>query len=475
MTGMSFVPQLTTPRITLRVLCCLGVVLSQGCSRTLEAPSSPQKAWVADRDEPEQVAAPIINAPAKKEPFDLGTAISTALSNNPNTQIAWRNAQAAAAIRGQSESSLYPEISGVAAYSRMKNEVTGSPFSYEVTESSPRLSLSYIIFDFGERFASIRAAEEALRAANFGFNRTLQTVVYEVQRRYFILHATESAVDAAQQTISEARRSFEAAQRSFQLGAKPKQDVLQAEAVLRRAEYELENANAAVEEARAAFAEALGVPVSADLSIAEPDYSVFENRKSGKAVSELLENAMQNRPDLMAVEAEARGAEARQQAAFRRALPRVVGTMNGGRNYIYSGGSGIEENYSIGLEIQIPIFTGFRDTYRIREEEARANAAREEFRSKEIIVAREVWSSFFRFDAAQRQTQAAKALLAASAESYRAVETGYANGTNSVLDLLAAQREMSEARKSLIASQANCGVAYVELALATGGLSEAQR
>jgi outer membrane protein TolC len=146
--------------------------------------------------------------------------------------------------------------------------------------------------------------------------------------------------------------------------------------------------------------------------------------------------------------------------------------MNGGRNYIYSGGSGIEENYSIGVEVQIPIFTGFRDTYRIREEQARASAAQEEFRSKELTVAREVWSAFFRFEASQRQTQSAKALLAASAESYRAVETGYANGTNSVLDLLAAQREMSEARKSLIASQANCGIAYVELALATGGLSD---
>jgi outer membrane protein TolC len=145
--------------------------------------------------------------------------------------------------------------------------------------------------------------------------------------------------------------------------------------------------------------------------------------------------------------------------------------MSGTRNYLFEGERGIEDSYAVGVEVQIPIFTGFRNQSRIRQAEALAKSAYEEGRAKELSVAREVWASFFRFEAAQRQTRAATALLSAAQESYKAVETGYLNGANSVLDLLAAQRDLSDARKSLIAAQANCGIAFVELSLAAGTLA----
>jgi len=458
-------------QIRLILFACIALVCV-GCTRGLSAVPSARESWhpaKSDLQSEEHLAEPL-NATAERSELSLSEAIDTALTNNPATQVAWRNSQAAAARRSEAASPLYPQLSGAASYGRSRNEVAQANLTREITAGAPRLDLSYLLFDFGERFASLRAAEEGLRSTNFQFNRTLQQVLFETQRRFFLFDAAQAALIASRQTIEEAQRSYEAAKSGFALGSRPKQDVLQAEAVLRRAEYDLENTTALQEEARAAFAEVLGVRVDSSLAIRSPDYSVFEKPSAHGNIAEVLDAALRSRPDLQAAYSDARAARARRDATERADLPKIVGTMSGTRNYLFEGERGIEDSYAVGVEVQIPIFTGFRNQSRIRQAEALAKSAYEEGRAKELSVAREVWASFFRFEAAQRQTRAATALLSAAQESYKAVETGYLNGANSVLDLLAAQRDLSDARKSLIAAQANCGIAFVELSLAGGTL-----
>lgn len=455
--------------VLLGVLCACS---ASGCTGGLSPSPAARQQWHDSSTKntsfiPRQ-STPVTVPP--KQRYSLAESLDQALSTNPNTRVAWFQAQAAAAVRLGAASPFYPEIAGVASYGRSRSQFAQADITREFTSSAPRINLSYLIFDFGERFASLRAAEEGLRSANFQHNRAIEQVVFETQRRFFLFDASQAAVVAARQTIEEAKRSYEAAQKGFAIGSRPKQDELQAEAVLRRAEFDLENNIALTEEARAAFAEALGVPVIASLAIESPDYTALEGRSAGGEVTQLLEQSLRARPDLQAVYADARAASARRDVAERADLPKIVGTMSGGKNFLYAGESGIEENYTVGVEVQVPIFTGYRNAARIRQEEALAKGAMEQSHAKELSVAREVWSAFFRFEAAQRQTRAAHALHRSAEESYKAVQTGYANGANSVLDLLAAQRDLSDARRSLITAQANCGVAFAELSFVTGAL-----
>ena len=60
-------------------------------------------------------------------------------------------------------------------------------------------------------------------------------------------------------------------------------------------------------------------------------------------------------------------------------------------------------NYSIGLAVRIPIFTGFRDTYTARQAQIRAESAAADrdvlFRQAEV----EVWQGFLRSEHSDQQ------------------------------------------------------------------------
>jgi outer membrane protein TolC len=123
---------------------------------------------------------------------------------------------------------------------------------------------------------------------------------------------------------------------------------------------------------------------------------------------------------------------------------------------------------SVTLNLSIPLFTGFRDTYNVREAEARANqaeAARDAlFRQTEL----EVWQSYYDVQTAADGVSTTAVQLRAAQQTAEATLARYRGGFGSLLDLITAQVDESNARVQRIQSYLDWFTAVARLNLSIG-------
>jgi outer membrane protein len=115
------------------------------------------------------------------------------------------------------------------------------------------------------------------------------------------------------------------------------------------------------------------------------------------------------------------------------------------------------------------LFDGFDRENRVREAAAQRGATEAEVAELELRVIRQVWQAYTDVKTALGKRDFALALLAASEEAYSATLESYQSaGLATVLDLLAAQRDLARARFTDIQSRADLLRASAALVYASG-------
>jgi outer membrane protein TolC len=112
------------------------------------------------------------------------------------------------------------------------------------------------------------------------------------------------------------------------------------------------------------------------------------------------------------------------------------------------------------------MFDGFSRRNAVREAEARRGEAAADLSSLQLRTLREVWKAYADVKAALLQHEYAEALLTASQDAYNAVSKGYQAGLSTILELLAAERDLAGARMTEIQSRADLLTAAAALAFA---------
>lgn len=179
-------------RFGARTAIALSVVIANGILFAQTAPLVPEHPW--DLPSAKQAfkapprPAPALNLdPAKI--YALSELVNIAEQNNPETRVAWQYAKARATDLGIAKSTLYPTLAAVALAGTWRQAIfLGPVFARQTVESfSPALVLDYVIFDFGERSQQIAISRNNLLAANFQFNNTHRTVIFQVMEAYYRL------------------------------------------------------------------------------------------------------------------------------------------------------------------------------------------------------------------------------------------------------------------------------------------------
>lgn len=408
--------------------------------------------------------------------LDLAVLMDIAFENSPETRRMWQLSRVAAAQVGEARSAFYPTASVNVGPERTRydNPALSSKFGstgnlkyYSTFYAYPSLQLNYTLFSFGANMANARAAQQNLYAANFQYNRALQTLLYQVQSRYFALSATEASVDANRESLKDATETFKMTEIRLESGLGNRQDYLQAKANMLQAKFRLEDSIAKMEQARSALALTIGVRVSEQFKIVRS--RLPENLQTLSTTTEnLITQTLKSRPDILAYYSQMKAATEKEKYAKRNLLPKIVLTGEGeyGRyNHI-----GTATNYTLFGGLSWDIFTGFNKYYQMLEQRARRGVAKEALRSAELQAVNDVWSQYYTYQSAVQQVTSARALLTASNEAFKATEIGYKNGLNNFVDLLNAQNVLASARQNLIAAENTLSTALAGLAYATGGM-----
>jgi cobalt-zinc-cadmium efflux system outer membrane protein len=378
----------------------------------------------------------------------LAQAMRLALENNTALRLARREIDAQSGALMQAGARPNPEFSVMQENFRSTSRTTTAQISQPIELA-------------GKRHYRVEAGEAAQRVATLDAQTSEATVRSEVVARYFETLAAAELVTLSAETAKIAQETHVAAQRRVQAGKVSPVDEGRARIAADNAQIELSTAEAALKRARARLSQAIGIgeaelprQLSGDLD-ALPQLPPWAS----------LVGALEGTPALRAASEEInrRSALARLESAQR--VPDVSVTF--GLKRVTDGGR-TDNQAVVGLSIPLPIF----DTRRGASMEAaqRAEMARDAYVGVRRQQQATLQGAYAEYTATREATLRLRDQILPQAQSaYDATRRGFLLGKFGFLDVLDAQRTLSQARSQYITSVASAYGAYATVSLAVGG------
>jgi outer membrane protein len=429
-------------------------------------PTAPGLRWQPFQDLPQVPQPPDIARLASDRPLTLPELTEFALQNNPRSREAWFAARAAAAALGIEQSDDLPQISAVVNWQRSESSGQTGNQNPWLTRYGPAVTLSYLLFDFGAGDSRIRAAEYQALAAALTQNRTLQDVAFQVEQAYYRLLGIDQLIRANELFLKSVSTSLDATQRRREGGLATVADVYRAETQVAQGRLNLTRSLGELEKARGVLASAVGLPVDATLRVRTLE-EVPRIQEMTESLNSIMNRAKAGRPDLVAAEAQARSARALADATAKSGLPSITVTASTGRSF-YAQDRPFTDNNSLIFNLNIPIFTGFNQTYLERQAAARAAQAEA---SRDVLYRQtelDVWQSYYDVQTAAGAVTTTEVQLRAAQQTAEATLARYQSGFGSLLDLITAQVDESNARVQRIQSFLDWFTAVARLNFAIG-------
>jgi outer membrane protein TolC len=398
----------------------------------------------------------------------LSDIVNIALQNNKLTRQTWAQARAAAASYASKVGSYFPVINGSAAGSNQKNPTLGAPYAKGVWSYTAGASLSWLIFNFGGRSASVEETREALFAADWSHNAEIQSVILQVEQAYYGYFTAKSLLAAQQAAVDEAKTNQTATDDRHSAGLATIADVLQARTALSQAQLGLAVLSGQVMTTRGFLATAMGVGANTAFDVVLP-VSAPPQEMRRQTVQECLDSAIRKRPDLAAAQTLALEADAHARSVRAEAFPQLSANGSYGWLSLVNLNSGYNL-YSAGLGLTIPIFAGFSHHYDAVAARAQADAAYASAQNVKDLVTLQVWTSYYGLQTADQTVVASDDLLASATENHDVALGRYTSGVGSIIDLLTAQAALESARALQIQARAGWWLSAAQLAHDMGTL-----
>jgi outer membrane protein TolC len=409
--------------------------------------------------------------------YDLPGLIDLALLQNPDTRGAWEAARVAAAGWAIKRAPFYPllSVSSESGYERAINLTPKHWGTLKNWQSVDLLRLDYILVDFGRRDAAAESAREQLAAANVQFNRTIQTTIFAVEKNFYLLDAERAGLDAAHAVVALAETDLRAVQRRHAAGLATKPDVLLAQQRQAQALYELQDAELGVRDAQADLATAVGLQVNSMPNVQSAGIGTLPAALNA-SVDDLIHEAMQQRPDLAASVMSLRAKQAEVELARANMYPLLDLSSDYGShafNYTLSNPptpqyTAMAPEYAAMLTLKWDVFAGMEYVNSIEQAKNARENERAQIRALQIDVAGQVWRAYYAFETAARKYRYAEALLAASQSAYDSNLRSFNLGLATIVDLLAAQRDLADAEYTIIRSRADVLISAAAVAYSVG-------
>lgn len=472
------------------------------------APPSPDRAW-SPPDLPAHQAALVgrrVEVPSAVDPhkvYHLPDLIDLAQQLNPDTKVAWQRAKQALAGVGLKEVTYYPILSAAAAagYTRLFAPLpalsvdraaliraiqTGGPASSAISLKSAgvlhldilgqtTLSLKWLLFDFGERAASVRAAREELLMANLGFNATHQKLVFQVSKSFYAYNNQRDAVTVAQSALDTASTVNDAVGERFKTGLATQPEALQATQQLAQSRFDLQRALGSQTDALVDLLVGIGLSPSVKIRIAD-DFAGSLPTDIETPLSQLVEHALVNRPDMVAAVANIRSKEAKISEIKASYYPKITGLasvgyglerLSLGHNTFDAGAP----TFGAGLAMEFPVFDGFLRRHELSAAESALGEANSQLQQSSDRTVREVWQAYTDLRTAISSESAADALVKASQDAYNSVLSSYKVGLSTYTELVSSETRLTNARNALFQSRSAIHTAATALAFALGDLA----
>ena len=359
----------------------------------------------------------------------LDEALTTALENHPQVIEAKENLQGAEARSRQALANYYPQISFAADWSRGQTFVAAQANSKLLEANTAGFYLKQTIYDFGRTSGAVDTARSNRESIDKAITVTRQDLTLRVRSAFYLLLATEKQVVAVGKTVKSREDVFQQAQEFFNQGIRAKVEVARAEAAMFAARTAMIRAENNRLIARIELANAMGMASFGERTLVEPSQTQLPLPDR----SSLQQDAMLNRAEMQQFTALKSAASGNLKSAKSSCLPVLSGVASVGyadRDFPPTGNV-----WGVGLNLTVPLFSGFSSVEQIREANANINAVEARQSNLKLQIIKETESAWLGANEAAARMVSTEKEVAAADESRSLAEGRYHEGVGSIIEV----------------------------------------
>jgi outer membrane protein TolC len=306
------------------------------------------------------------------------------------------------------------------------------------------LYLKQTIYDFGRTAGAAAATRSNRDAADKALAVTRQELTLRVKSAFYLLLAAEKQVIAVSETVKAREAVFHQAQEFFNQGIRSKVDVARAEAAMFAARTSLIRAENNRALARMELANSIGMTSLDDRILVEPPQT--HTSLPGKSLSQ--QEAVNNRAELQQFAALKSAAAGNLTSARGSYLPIISAVASAG--YADRDVPPAGNVWGVGLNLTVPLFSGFSSVEQVREATAAINSNEARQSNLRLQISREVEAAWLSGNEAAARIVSTGREVAAATEGKALAEGRYQEGVGSIIEVTDAQSQALDAQTASI-------------------------
>jgi outer membrane protein len=420
-------------------------------------------------------APPVPAAPARI--VTLEEAVRTARERQPQLRQAHAGTEAARARADEARAPLLPQLAGTAQYQRATGNFVPRPGSLPSSLSgrggtnwntfnfwSFGGTLSQLIYDFGQTSGKWRAAQASAEAQRDTELTSLMQAILGARVAFFNARAARDLVAVARSNLENQEAHLRQTEAFVRIGTRPQIDLALARTNRANAEVQLINAENGYDSAKAQLNQAMGIEGPTDYDVADDILPAIPGED--EAIDPLVAEAVQHRPDIVALDQQARA-----QELTLRAIRGGYGPALGVATGITEAGPALDQtvaNWNATVTLSWSIFQGGLTRAQSQEALANLDAARAQIDTLRQQVRVDVEQARLAVRAAKGALSAAGEALVNAREQLRLAEGRYQTGAGNAIELGDAQVALTTAAAQRVQADYNLSTSRAQLIRALG-------
>lgn len=402
-------------------------------------------------------------------PFGLTEIYQKALGHDASLAQAKAQYQADIQAIGTARSALLPQIQADGSYAINDSSINSS----DVTTQDLSITLNQSLYQHSN-WARYEQSKQSSDVALATLKNAEQTLILSVAKSYFAVLLAQQSLVLTQSKQASNRLQYETALASAELGLLSRVDVLEAKSSFDIAKSETIQAENALDNAQEALAKISGVSVTnvqqSDLKVLElnsqlPELNLNETELENLAKSQnLTVKIAQSQTDVASSEIEV------QKSGY---WPTVALQAKYSDTRYSSNGTGLADNdrTSVAVTVSMPLYSGGGTSSQVTAAKQESMAAQQALRNAKENAALEVRTQLRNLHRGEKLINALREAVKSNDAFVESAQEGYKVGLKSMLEVLTATANQTNAHKTLIEAIHNQVLSHLTLEASIGDLT----
>lgn len=330
------------------------------------------------------------------------------------------------------------------------------------------LTLQQPLFTWGKLRNNYKQAQLSLQASEYGLEGAKQQLEFEVTNAFYGIVLTQKFIDVSKEAMAQVEKHHKTAEDLRDAGVATDYDVLRASVQLANMRSQLIKAKNALRLAKEGFKLILGLPSEAEVNVD----GQLEYHQQEVDLEEVLESALENRPDLKQLELQEHAGEKIVEIAKAGNKPNLVFMSNVDANY----STNFEKNadrswkgsWNVTFALDIPIFDGFATKAKVKQAKSGLNQIELGRSQLEDAIKLEVKSAYLAFLEAQELIKVQEETVEQAVEGLRIANLQHENGMITNVELTDAELAKTQTQVNRLQARYDYTIAIAKLEKATG-------